>query len=98
MRQPKTAILTVVVREGSSFSYYKDYIARMPIPKTHSGSGIVLSPVERANALDNVIGFGTVPVADLGSTAKTIWVELTRGGGRVRMDVQFSEFVDPKVP
>lgn len=98
VRQPKTAILTVVVREGSSFSYYKDYIARMPIPKTHSGSGIVLSPVERANALDNVIGFGTVPVADLGSTAKTIWVELTRGGGRVRMDVQFSEFVDPKVP
>lgn len=96
VRQPKTAVLNIIVREGAYFSYYKDYIPPIPLPQAHSGTGTSISPVRQANRLDKIIGIGSLPLSNLGPRAQTLWVDLTNGGGRVRLDVQFNEFVDPR--
>lgn len=89
-------MLTVEVREGCPFSYYKDYIAPALPPVTNNMSGSIVSAVAQASKLDGIIGYGSIPIADIGPSAKSVWVELTKGGGRVRLDVQFCEFVDPQ--
>lgn len=96
VQQPKTAVLYIFVREGCHFTYYKDYIKPVPQLKAHSGTGLALSPAEQANGLDKIIGYGTIALADIGPTATTMWIEMTEGGGRIRMDLQFNEFVDPR--
>jgi len=87
------------VREGCLLSYYRNYIASPPEPATHSGTRAALAPVEgdRGRGIDTVIGFGSVPISDLRGAAEGIWIDLTTGGGRVKVDVQFSEFVDPQL-
>lgn len=91
-------MLRVRVLEGCYLTYYRDYIAPPTEPTTHSGSAAISSPVERANGLDKIIGYGSIPICDIGTDAKTFWINLTTGGGRVKMDIQSNEFVDPKVP
>lgn len=96
VQQPKKAVLYIFVREGCHFTYYKDRIEPVPQLKEHSGAGLALSPVEQANGLDKIIGYGTISITEIGATAQTMWIELTKGGGRVCMDLQFNEFVDPR--
>lgn len=96
VREPETAVLCILVREGCRFTYYKEHITPVPQLKEHSGTGLALSPTEQANGLDKVIGYGTIPMTEVEPTAQTKWIELTKGGGRVCMDLQFNEFVDPR--
>lgn len=98
VQQPKTAALRVEVREGCYFSFYRRYIPPLVLPITHSGSGFTQGAVEQANGLDRIIGYGSIPISALGSSARSIWIDLTTGGGRVLMDIQFSEFVNPQIP
>lgn len=89
-------MLRVEVREGCAFAYYREYIAPRPKPTSHSGSTSEINHVQQANGLDRIIGYGTIPISKLEGQAQTLWVDLRTGGGRIKIDVQFSEFVDPK--
>lgn len=98
MQQPRTAMLRVEIREGCYFAYYRDYIPPPPeITSSHSGTVQRVDAVKNANRIDTIIGYGNIPVTNLKGPAQGVWVDLTTGGGRVRIDVQFSEFVDPQI-
>lgn len=43
------------------------------------------------------IGSGTLPISQVSSSTKNVWVDLSTGGGRVNIDVQFNLFVDPRI-
>lgn len=91
-------MLRVKVLEGCYLTYYRDAIAPPNDSATHSGAASTTSPVAQANGLSKIIGYGSIPVSEIGNDATTMWIDLAAGGGRVRMDVQFNEFVDPRVP
>lgn len=97
VQQPRTAMLHIEVREGCYLAYYRKYIAPLQLPTTHSGTAKQMNPVAKANRIDTVIGYGSVSISDLVEGACSMWVDLTTGGGRIRIDVQFSEFVDPQI-
>lgn len=97
VQQPKTGMLRIEVREGSYLSYYPDYITPPPLPATHSGSSLNTSLTKKANRIDTIIGYGIIPISELTSKASSMWVDLTTGGGRIRLDIQYNQFVDPKL-
>lgn len=99
VEQPKTAMMRIEVHEGCLFSYYRDYLRPPPDPVTHSGTRNVLAVIGETGRgrRDAIIGYGTVPVSELRGVAEGVWIDLSTGGGRVKVDVQFSEFVDPQL-
>lgn len=98
MEKPKTGMLKVKVLEGCYLTYYRDFLAPPIDSVTHSGAGSMTSLVAKVNSLNRIIGYGSIPISQISGTAASFWIDLTSGGGRVKMDVQFNEFVDPKVP
>lgn len=99
MQQPITAYLRVTVREGSPFAFYRDYLSAPSLParSSHSGSADDEKP-ETKDAVeeDTIIGYGTLAMSQISTGSKNIWVDLTTGGGRVNIDVQYNEYVDPR--
>lgn len=96
VQQPKTAYLRIEVRESSPWAFYKEYLTAPSLPTTHSGSVESGNPVKEANRAESVIGFGTLALSELSEDSANIWVELTTGGGRINVDLQISEFIDPR--
>ena len=97
IEQPKTAMLRVEVREASFFTYYPKFISPPALPTTHSGSADEDRNVRKANRTDPIIGYGTIPISGFSGRPASIWIDLTTGGGRIRVDVQYSEFVEPQL-
>lgn len=96
MQQPKTAYLRIEVRESSPWAFYREYLTAPSLPTTHSGSIESENPVKEANRAESVIGFGILSLSELSLEPVNIWVELTTGGGRINVDLQISEFIDPR--
>lgn len=42
-----------------------------------------------------LVGRGSIAVSQLSPRPRNLWVDLAFGGGRVNIDAQFNEFVDP---
>ncbi|CAN8075875.1 unnamed protein product [Agarophyton chilense] len=95
VEEPESAILRVEVREGSRFTVFR---SGLPPPSHNSVQSSVLElqrPKRTVHGRGALVGYGSLPISSLSSFAEAIWLDLTTGGGRVRFDVQFNEFIDP---
>ncbi|KAI0567460.1 EF hand [Gracilaria domingensis] len=97
VEQPESAVLRVEVREGSRFTFFKGALPPPSQKPVHSGALALQDPNRIVNGRGTLIGYGSLSVSTLSSFAEALWVDLTTGGGRIRLDVQFNEFIDPSL-
>lgn len=77
-------------------AYYPQGLPAVPAKVSHSGSGGALAK-ERFPTSETVLGYGSVPISRLkGRPTQEMWLPLNVNGGKVLLDLLWSEFVDPR--
>lgn len=95
MEDPKSAKLIIEVRDVSRWSLYWNKPRKAVLKSAGTPSGP--SPNETGiKKKGHLIGRGSIAVSQLNSSPRNLWIELVFGGGRVNIDAQFNEFVDPR--
>lgn len=83
------------MREGCRLTYYNEVIPAPADPTTHSGTREVLAAVteEGIKRNDVLIGYGSIPLSSVLGVREGFWLDLSIGGGRVKLEMQVNQFV-----
>lgn len=102
VEQAKKAQLRVEVKEGSPWAFYRNFVSAPPLLPSHSGVGDESRKTTEQNNKegkenrDTLIGYGTMAISEMATYAENVCLDLTVGGGRISLEVQFNEFVDAR--
>lgn len=95
MEDPEEAILTIEIQDTSKWNLYWGSPRNAVLPPAGTSAG----PTESGKSVGEkgrVIGSGSIAVSLLSRAPRNLWIDMTYGGGRVNIEAQFNEFVDPR--